>query len=112
MPSKRHFAARDEDRWHNPQWRTTLGPVEHVSHQSEFCASTSRNPMRPAGLDDTGAIIAIIDASASHIRTAWKPWRLENAAITTEAVLTELFHLIRARHLRMDKACSSFDQAR
>jgi predicted nucleic acid-binding protein len=61
--------------------------------------------MRPAGLIDTGAIIAIIDASASQHQDCLEALAtLEMPLLTTEAVLTELFHLIRARHLPMDKA--------
>jgi len=60
--------------------------------------------MAPAGLIDTGAIVAIVDVSE-----AWHRVCLESLAsvhmplLTTEAVLTELFHLIHARSLSEDK---------
>jgi|SRR5580692_6953324 predicted nucleic acid-binding protein len=61
--------------------------------------------MSPAGLIDTGAIIAILDASASQHQDCLESLAtLKLPLLTTEAVLTELFHLIRARHLRLDLA--------
>lgn len=61
--------------------------------------------MPPAGLIDTGAIIAILDASASQHQDCLESLAiLKLPLLTTEAVLTELFHLIRARNLRMDRA--------
>jgi len=61
--------------------------------------------MPPAGLIDTGAIVAIVDADES-----WHAACLEALAtvrmplLTTEAVLTELFHLVLARSLNLDRA--------
>ena len=61
--------------------------------------------MPPAGIIDTGAIIAIVDASE-----LWHHACLDALAslplplLTTEAILTELFHLIAARNLSVDKA--------
>jgi|ERR1700722_7145202 len=60
--------------------------------------------MPSAGLIDTGAIIAILDASASQHQDCLESLAtLKLPLLTTEAVLTELFHLIRARHLRVDR---------
>jgi predicted nucleic acid-binding protein len=59
----------------------------------------------PAGIIDTGAIIAIVDASE-----LWHHACLDALAslplplLTTEAILTEFFHLIAARNLSVDKA--------
>ena len=61
--------------------------------------------MPPAGLIDTGAIIAVLDTDGP-----WHSACLEALAsvqmplLTTEAVLTEFFHLIAARFLNMDHA--------
>jgi predicted nucleic acid-binding protein len=61
--------------------------------------------MSPAGLIDTGAIVAIVNADES-----WHDACLEALAsvqmplLTTEAVLTELFHLIFARSLSLERA--------
>jgi predicted nucleic acid-binding protein len=61
--------------------------------------------MPPAGLIDTGAIVAIVNADES-----WHDACLEALAsvqmplLTTEAVLTELFHLIFARSLSLERA--------
>jgi predicted nucleic acid-binding protein len=61
--------------------------------------------MPPAVLIDTGATIAIIDASASQHQDCLEALStLRMPLLTTEAVLAELFHLIRARHLPMDRA--------
>jgi predicted nucleic acid-binding protein len=61
--------------------------------------------MPPAGLIDTGAIIAILDASSSQHQDCLEALAtLKMPLLTTEAVLTEFFHLIRARRLRMDRA--------
>jgi predicted nucleic acid-binding protein len=61
--------------------------------------------MPPAGLIDTGAIIAVV-----AVDERWHVPCLEALAsvplplLTTEAVLTELFHLIFARSLSLDRA--------
>jgi predicted nucleic acid-binding protein len=61
--------------------------------------------MPPAGLIDTGAIVAIVAADE-----IWHSACLEALAslpmplLTTEAVLTELFHLIFARSLSTERA--------
>ncbi|HEY6765830.1 MAG TPA: hypothetical protein VI386_13750 [Candidatus Sulfotelmatobacter sp.] len=61
--------------------------------------------MPPAGLIDTGAMIAILDASASQHQDCLESLAtLKMPLLTTEAVLAELFHLIRAHHLRRDRA--------
>jgi len=61
--------------------------------------------MPAAGLIDTGAIVAIVDAN--------QPWHgpclealssLQMPLLTTEAVLTEFFHLIFARSLSMNRS--------
>jgi predicted nucleic acid-binding protein len=61
--------------------------------------------MPPAGLIDTGAILAIVDAD-EHLHAACvealSSMRLP--LLTTEAVLTEFFHMIHARSLNMEKA--------
>jgi uncharacterized protein len=60
--------------------------------------------MLPAGLIDTGAIIAIVDADEDlHASCVQALASLRKPLLTTEAVLTELFHLIFARSLSMDK---------
>jgi uncharacterized protein len=57
-----------------------------------------------AGLIDTGAIIAIVDASESRHRECLEALALMRMPVlTTEAVLTELFHLIHARSLNEEK---------
>jgi predicted nucleic acid-binding protein len=59
----------------------------------------------PAGLIDTGAIIAIVDASELwHHACLDALASLQLPLLTTEAILTELFHLIAARNLSVDKA--------
>ncbi len=61
--------------------------------------------MPPAGLIDTGAIIAIVDADEDlHVSCLQALASLRMPLLTTDAVLTELFHLIFARSLSMDKA--------
>lgn len=61
--------------------------------------------MPPAGLIDTGAIVAIVNADER-----WHAACLEALAtvqlplLTTTAVLTEFFHLISARSLNMNQA--------
>jgi len=60
--------------------------------------------MPPAALVDTGAIVAILDASESwHIPCVEALSSLRGPLLTTEAVLTELFYLIQARSLSMEK---------
>jgi predicted nucleic acid-binding protein len=59
----------------------------------------------PAGIIDTGAIVAIVDADEFwHDPCLDALASLQLPLLTTEAVLTELFHLIAARHLSMDSA--------
>ena len=61
--------------------------------------------MPPAGLIDTGAIIAILDADEDlHVPCLEALASLQMPLLTTEAVLTELFHLVFARSLSMEKA--------
>jgi uncharacterized protein len=56
------------------------------------------------GIVDTGAIIAIVAADqAWHEACLTALASLEMPLLTTEAVLTELFHLIAARHLNMNQ---------
>ena len=56
--------------------------------------------MLPAGLIDTGAIIAILDVDEEwHASCLNALPSLQMPLLTTEAVLTELFHLIAARNL-------------
>ena len=61
--------------------------------------------MPPAGLIDTGAILAILDASQSwHDACLQALASLHMPLLTSEAVLTEFFHLVFARGLNMDRA--------
>ena len=61
--------------------------------------------MPPAAIIDTGAIVAIIDASEFwHHACIDALASLHLPLLTTEAVLTEFFHLIAARNLSIDKA--------
>ncbi|MGC2247974.1 MAG: PIN domain-containing protein [Terriglobales bacterium] len=56
--------------------------------------------MLPAGLIDTGAIIAILDVDEEwHASCLNVLPSLQMPLLTTEAVLTELFHLVAARNL-------------
>lgn len=58
-----------------------------------------------AGLIDTGAIIAILDADGQWHSACTEALRsVELPLVTTEAVLTEVFHLILARSLNMNHA--------
>ncbi|MFY9562363.1 MAG: PIN domain-containing protein [Terriglobales bacterium] len=60
--------------------------------------------MPPAGIIDTGAIVAIVDADESwHDDCLDALASLQLPLLTTEAVLTELFHLIAARNLSMNQ---------
>ena len=60
--------------------------------------------MPPAGLIDTGAIIAILDADELwHSACVEALASVQMPLLTTEAVLTELFHLIHAHSLSVDK---------
>jgi hypothetical protein len=66
-----------------------------------------RNPVQPlgisAGLIDTGAIIAILDGSAALHQSCLEALAaLKMPLLTSEAVLTELFHLIRSRSLSIE----------
>jgi uncharacterized protein len=57
----------------------------------------------PAAIIDTGAIIAIIDVDEFwHEPCLQALTSLQLPLLTTEAVLTELFHLIAARNLSVD----------
>jgi predicted nucleic acid-binding protein len=59
----------------------------------------------PAAIIDTGAIIAIVDADELwHGSCLDALASLQLPVLTTEAVLTELFHLIAARNLRVADA--------
>jgi len=59
----------------------------------------------PAGIIDTGAIIAIVDADEFwHDACLDALASLQLPLLTTEAVLTELFHLVAARNLSIGKA--------
>jgi predicted nucleic acid-binding protein len=61
--------------------------------------------MPSAGLIDTGAIVAIIDVSESWHRPCLEALATMRMPMsTTEAVLTEFFHLIHARSLNMERA--------
>jgi predicted nucleic acid-binding protein len=63
--------------------------------------------MPPAGLIDTGAIVAIVNADDEwHNSCLAALASVPMPLLTTEAVLTELFHLIFARSLSMDRAWS------
>lgn len=63
--------------------------------------------MRPAGLIDTGAIIAIVAADERwHAACLEALALMQMPLLTTEAVLAEFFHLISARDLSMDRAWS------
>jgi predicted nucleic acid-binding protein len=60
--------------------------------------------MPPVALVDTGAIVALIDVSESwHVPCIEALASLQGPLLTTEAVLTELFDLIQARSLSMEK---------
>jgi uncharacterized protein len=59
--------------------------------------------MPPAGLIDTGAILAIVEVDDHwHSPCLEALMALQMPLLTTEAVLTELFHLI--RHTRVEAA--------
>ena len=59
--------------------------------------------MPPSAIVDTGAIIAIVAADeARHEACLHALASLEMPLLTTEAVLTELFHLIAARNLNLN----------
>jgi predicted nucleic acid-binding protein len=61
--------------------------------------------MPHAGLIDTGAIVAIIDGSESRHQACLEALAaLRMPLLTTEAVLTEFFHLIYARSLSLNRA--------
>ena len=61
--------------------------------------------MPPAGLIDTGAIVAIINADEYwHSACLEALASLQMPLLTTTAVLTEFFHLIAARSLNMHRA--------
>ncbi|MGO9123279.1 MAG: type II toxin-antitoxin system VapC family toxin [Terriglobales bacterium] len=61
--------------------------------------------MPPAGLIDTGAIVAIVNTDESrHSACVEALASVQMPLLTTEAVLTELFHLIFARSLSLERA--------
>ena len=61
--------------------------------------------MPPAGIIDTGAIVALVDADEYWLEPCVDALAsLQLPLLTTEAVLTELFHLIAARLLSMTSA--------
>jgi hypothetical protein len=62
-------------------------------------------PVRlPAGLIDTGAIVALVDRDDEWHESCVNAYRRNRLPwLTTEAVLTEAFHLVR-RNLRYDRA--------
>ncbi len=61
--------------------------------------------MPPAAIVDTGAIIALLDTDEFSHKTCVKTLAsLPLPLLTTEAVLTELFHLIAARNLSVERA--------
>jgi uncharacterized protein len=63
-----------------------------------------RNPVPPAAIVDTGAIIALLDPDEFWHNTCVDTLAsLQLPLLTTEAVLTELFHLIAARNLSVEK---------
>jgi uncharacterized protein len=56
--------------------------------------------MPPAGLIDTGAILAIVEVDDAFHSTCLESLSLvQMPLLTTEAVLTELFHLVRRAHI-------------
>ena len=60
--------------------------------------------MPPSAIVDTGAIIAIVAADQDwHDACLEALASLEMPLLTTEAVLTELFHLIAARNLNLNQ---------
>jgi len=61
--------------------------------------------MLPAGIIDTGAILAIVDADEYwHTACVAALASLQLPVLTTEAILTEFFHLIAARSLNINQA--------
>lgn len=61
--------------------------------------------MPPTAIVDTGAIVALLDADEFwHDACVNALASLQLPLLTTEAVLTELFHLIAARNLSVEKA--------
>jgi uncharacterized protein len=63
--------------------------------------------MAPAGLIDTGAIVAIINADEYlHGPCLQALASIPMPLLTTTAVLTEFFHLVAARSLNLNKAWS------
>jgi predicted nucleic acid-binding protein len=67
--------------------------------------SSARVPGRlPAGLIDTGAILALVDHDDEWHESCVEAYQLNRLPwLTTEAVLTEAFHLVR-RNLRADSS--------
>ena len=60
--------------------------------------------MLPAGLIDTGAILALVDQEDEWHESCVEAYQLSRLPwLTTEAVLTEAFHLVRRNH-RADRA--------
>jgi predicted nucleic acid-binding protein len=61
--------------------------------------------MPHAALIDTGAILAIIDADELHHQSCMAPLAfLRLPLLTTEAVLTEVFHFVAARSLNLKQS--------
>jgi hypothetical protein len=60
--------------------------------------------MLPGGLIDTGAIVAILDASESRHQPCLESLALHMPFVTTEAVLAELFYFIQERSLGLERA--------
>lgn len=60
--------------------------------------------MLPGGLIDTGAIVALLDASESRHQMCLEALARRLPLLTTEAVLTELFYFVEERSLGFDAA--------
>lgn len=60
--------------------------------------------MLPGGVIDTGAIIAILDASERRHKACVEALARHLPLLTTEAVLTELFHFVHERSLGLETA--------
>jgi predicted nucleic acid-binding protein len=60
--------------------------------------------MLPGGLIDTGAIVALLDASESRHQMCLEALARHLPLLTTEAVLTELFYFVQERSLGFDAA--------
>lgn len=60
--------------------------------------------MLPGGVIDTGALVAILDASERRHQPCLEALARHMPLLTTEAVLTELFHFVQERSLSLDAA--------